>query len=238
MDKKMKGGPKGGTRFPKHDLKSLVKHINELCSKTHSKAIDIEQLNAGVFHVRTKSPAGKIKYSSLKQYGLVKGGYKDIEATELCKKINLAAEEEKKELLRKAFLKVEVFKKTLETYQGSTINKSKIKQYANGLKVHPANLDQFMDIFVSSAKFAGLCSVKDDEVTFLTTDDVMDEEIEDNKEQDSDSGEENKEDDTVDQPIKKTGGSLKPNIQINVDPTLDPEKLEKQLKILKRFGLI
>ena len=32
--------------------------------------------------------------------------------------------------------------------------------------------------------------------------------------------------------------SIKPNIQINIDPTLDPEKLEKQLIILKRFGLI
>src|ERR1700676_1600993 len=79
----VKRGKKGGTRFPNYSLRQLLPNLKDITSKTHSRPITIEQLNAGVFKVGLNSDSGKIRYSSLKQYLLAEGEYKSITATKL-----------------------------------------------------------------------------------------------------------------------------------------------------------
>lgn len=249
-------GKKGGTRFPNYSLKDLLPNLKDLTSKTHSKPISIEQLSAGVFKIKAKSVTGQIKYSSLKQFQLAEGEYKAISATKLATDIVLASDDEKVSFLRTAFLNVIPFKNAFETFQDSSIAKSKIKSYSvSSLKVHLDLSDKFVESFLASAEEAGLCTLKGDEVTFASSkgveknnsisdianadvgndefdeDEAVDDEILDN---------ENIDEDAEEQPIKnnKKATSAKPNISISLDASLDPDKLAKQLKLLKQYGLI
>jgi|GEM_PF-1953059 len=253
-------GKKGGTRFPNYSLKDVLVNLKDLASKTHSKPITIEQLNAGVFKVGAKSTMGGIRYSSLKQFGLSEGDHKSITATELARKIALASEEEKIQLIRQAFLNVPPFKNTFETYQGSTVNKTKIKSYSvSPLKVHPDLADKFIESLLESAQVASLCTFNGDEVTFVNANDVEikttafegsnenghhDDDFEDAEDADADA--ENEDDITATHDEFRPAGSAKKsqvnrdlsNIAIQIDSHTDHEKLEKQLKVLRKYGLL
>jgi hypothetical protein len=246
------GGRKGGKQFPNYSLKQILPNLKELTSKTHMKPINIEQLNVGVFKVDAKSSKGKIRFSSLKQFSLAEGTYTALSATELATKIVLAPEAEKNVLIRQSFLNVSTFKDAFETFQGSTTNKSRIKNYAvNSLKVHLDSADKFVDIFLESGDVAQLCTIQGDDITFVNNNELgqiksenrgdgQDETDEGNTDEISDD---QQDDDNTDSQSNHTPprNKMRNNghkIELKIDPTLDPEKLEKQLKVLKKFGLI
>jgi len=249
-------GKKGGTRFPNYSLKDLLPNLKDLTSKTHSKPISIEQLSAGVFKIKANSGIGKIKYSSLKQFQLAEGEYKSISATTLATDIVLASEDEKLSFIRKAFLNVVPFKNAFETFQESTIAKSKIKSYAvSSLKVHLDLSDKFIESFIESAEEAGLCSIHGDEIVFdssknnTNSSDIAEnsdigisEELEEGKDDNEMSiyDDTDKDEAVQNQPpsINRKAAPKQPSISISLDASLDPDKLAKQLKVLKQYGLI
>ena len=178
-----KRGRKGGTTFPRYGLKHLLPLLKSLVSKTHTNSINIEQLSAGVFGVGAKGASGKVKSSALKQFGLLGGDNTKFKATELCSKITMAEGEEQKLLLQNAFSKVSIFVNTLNTFQNSKTDKSKIGQYAvSTLKVHPDMKDDFINVLLESAEISGLCAIEGSFVTFKSlntaaTATVADEEV-------------------------------------------------------------
>lgn len=262
-------GRKGGTRFPNYNLKQLLPNLKELTGKTHTKPITIQQLNAGVFKTKANSIPGKIRFSSLKQFQLAEGEYAAISASPLSTSIVLADGENKIQYLREAVFNVTPFKNTFETFQDSTVNKSRIKEYAvSSLRVHLESADKFVDAFLESAEVAKLCTNKGEEATFISTkqleakspkvdpnpsvnqesetndefeDETPDESIEENDE--SDIEDENLRKDNSNDNINDSAKTTKvsrtsPSIGIQVDSTLDPDKLAKQLKLLRKYGLI
>jgi len=157
----------GGTRFPNYSLKQVITNLKDFLSKTHTKTINIEQLNVGVFKVAVKSLNGKVRYSSLKQFGLATGEYSSITSTTLASSIELSSGEEKVNHLRAAFFNVITFKNTFETFQNSSANKSKIISYAvSTLKVHPNSVNKFIESLLESAECASLCTINGDDVKF------------------------------------------------------------------------
>jgi len=253
-----KRGKKGGTTFPRYGLKHLSAFLKSLVSKTHINTIDIAQINAGVFGVGAKSIPGKVKCSALKQFGLLEGDYTKFKATELCSKITIADSGEQKFLFQTAFKNVKIFVNTLNTFQNSKAEKSKIGQYAvSTLKVHPDMKDDFTNVFVESAEISGLCTIEGNAITFSSfqtpivpkvdlpeehNEEDVDEEQEDENSTDINSNGKNengsKQDNSQRSSQRKQGQVSNINVNIDVDPSMDPEKLEKLLKLLKNYGAI
>lgn len=247
-------GKKGGTRFPRYSLQHLVSFLNSLLGKTHTSPINIEQLNAGVFNVGAKSNAGKTKFSALKQFGLVDGDYKSLNSTDLCSDIAMNDGEEKTKNLQKAVQNVKPFADALRTYQNSTTEKTKIGQYAvSTLKVHPDSRDDFVKVFVESCEEAGLCTIDGQSILFEQNpsfkenneDESMEDEISklddgvENEKTDSPENPQSQKTETYTQTYStKKQGNSNINVKIDVDPSMDPEKLEKLLKLLKEYGAI
>lgn len=248
-----KRGKKGGTMFPRYSLENLNAHLNSFVSKTHTNPISIEQLNAGVFGVGSQSIAGKIKYSALKQFGLLDGEYKKIKATELASKISMAEGDERIKYFQEALSKVPAFVNALNTFQNSKAEKSKIGQYAvSSLKVHPDMKEDFVNILIESAQIAGLCTVEGNVASFSKVSmhiekEEVDEEV-NNVEEEIENGSGNEaiqsngafsnSDPYTNNTTKKHGQVSNINVNIDVDPSMDPEKLEKLLKLLKNYGAI
>lgn len=258
------GGKKGGTRFPNYSLKQVLPNLKEFISKTHSKPITIQQLNAGVFNIGADSDSGKIRFSSMKQFALAEGEYQSIKSTQLATNIVVASEEDKLKHIRTAFLHVAPFKNVFETFQGSTVPKARISSYSvSPLKVHPDLADKFVESFLDSADVAKVSTVSGDDVTFVNMRDieVKEEEVAENSdvltqqadigstidpEDDSIEGEidDNSDEDATNdrsnnsQSKRSKNMSPSPSIGIQLDASLDPEKLAKHLKLLRQYGLI
>jgi hypothetical protein len=228
-------GPKGGTRYPRYSLTELEPQLKLIASKTTTAALDYESFCMGVFGVGYKDVC-QVKMSSLKQFGLVQYEKNQISATNLCRKIALRDDNEREVLFRKAFYNVNPFLRVLQTFSGRKSSASEIGTFAvETVKVHIDNKDDFVEKFIDSAKKAGLCA--DDqgmyrlqliEMTEDTTDLQTNIEPETMDEQDTENG--------FPSTIKSKHGNVK--IEVKVDPTLDPEKLEKQLEKLRKYGLI
>jgi hypothetical protein len=248
-----KRGKKGGTSFPRYSLAHLNQFLSEFASKTHTSTINISQLNAGVFKLGANSPKGKIKSSALKQFGLLEGDYKKAKASELCSNITMSDGETQKKYFQEAFCKVSVFTNALNTFKDSKIEKTKIAQYAvSTLKVHPDMKDEFVKILLESAEIAGICKIDGNQVHFTNLlhpiqsedkDQNLDEDKDNTEEKNTNSeseigGLENPEGNLKQPVIKRTGHASNINVNIDVDPSMDPEKLEKLLKLLKNYGAI
>lgn len=253
-----KRGKKGGTTFPRYGLKHLSSFLKSLVSKTHINTIDIAQINAGVFGVASQSIPGKVKCSALKQFGLLEGDYTKFKATELCAKITIADSDEQKSLYETAFKNVKIFVNTVNTFQNSKTEKSKIGQYAvSTLKIHPDMKDDFTNVFVESAEVSGLCTVDGSSIIFnsfqnpivakneLSEENNEDEIVEDLEDNDSENNKPNSKNVNKNNPgtsqtssQRKQGQVSNINVNIDVDPSMDPEKLEKLLKLLKNYGAI
>ena len=235
-----KGGRKGGTKFPNYSLKQIIPCLKELLSKTHAKTITIEQLNAGVFKMNANSPEGKIKQ------------YSNITSTELSSQIVLASEDEKSNYLKQAVLTVATFKNVFETFQDSSVQKSKVRGYSvSNLKIHIDSSDKFLKSFLDSCEIAKLCSFNGDEVSFISGKDVLVKKNDDEEKNNEDLGSaddesiedlgdssEDENDDFAPATKKDKQKTNRANIDLKIDPTLDADKLEKQLKVLRKYGLI
>ncbi|SMG17740.1 hypothetical protein SAMN06265784_101991 [Paraburkholderia susongensis] len=262
-----KGGRKGGTVFPRVALIDALAYARKLVSKTHTSAQPKDVIFSGV--VGAKTGMGDVRLSALRQYGFLKGDAKsNFSADELAKQIAAAPQEELIPLYRRAMLKPVVFKKLFDTFHGDTVTKSKLKQRAADLKVHPDETETCVDLYVSGMTTAGLVTVDGDRVTHMTSNDASEmsagttaDDMNPDLPTDAltdvvETGESNLGVDTGTEAATGHGNGANVvaatssmgtthsgpravfNVNVTLDSSMDIEKLQKQLELLKRFGAI
>lgn len=249
-----KGGRKGGRQFPQLSLKDAVEYAKKLVSKTHTGSQPENIILTGVFGSGTSR--GKIKAAALKQFGLMTGTADAYRASNLAKDIVAAPEAECQQLFQQAALKPDVFKSLYETFKGDTVTSAKIRQQASNLDVHPENLEKCVRMFIESSHFAGLGQKNGDDI-------ILDASVSQKSVTNKSSIEDSEQDDTASQndlkPEDKTNGAQTAekttppqqapaensasgrsviHVNIDLDSSLDTEKLEKQLALLRRYGAI
>jgi hypothetical protein len=246
-----KGGRKGGTLFPKINLEQAGEYAKKLVAKTQTGSQPASTVLTGVFGSATS--AGKVRASALKQFGLLEGGSKAYKATKLAKEINAAPEEDRGPLLQRAFLNSKLFKEIFDTFHGDTVTKAKIRQRALGLDVHTDSADECVELFIDSAVAAGLGTLSGDSITLVKAGAVAPAAGETDEGEGaaepqepeaagagvaeasaapkSDAGSE------TEKPTPR-GSKTGVTVTLNVDSSSDPDKLEKQLKLLRQFGVI
>lgn len=261
-----KGGRKGGSVFPRLALNDAIGYARKLVSKTHTAPQPQDVILSGVIGV--KGGIGNVRMSALKQYGFLNGDMKtNYSAGDLAKKIAAAPHEELIPLYRQAMLKPTVFKKLFDTFHGDTVSKAKLKQRAADLKVHPDETATCVDLYVAGMTIADLVTVDGDQVKHLASSDVAsaaasaaaeaEPEVADEESggeafaEAEDRGGEvegeaangaNDDEEVVKVRAPKGTSQVGPravfNVNVTLDSSLDIEKLQKQLELLKRFGAI
>jgi hypothetical protein len=252
-NKRPKGGRKGGTMFPKIHLEQALGYAKKLVSKTHTGPQPEKTILPGVFG--NAGSDGRIRASALKQYGLLEGGADAYQATKLAKQIEAAPENERSPLLQQAFLNSKLFNQIFQTFHGDTVSKAKIEQRAKGLEVHPESASECAQLFIESAETAGLGKLSGDSINLLTVTEstqaseppsVENSEAANDEETEKLGGPPESDESSADkggsEPESKKHGeqSARPGIALTltVDPSSDPDKLEKQLKLLRQYGII
>lgn len=236
-----KGKAKGGTRFPRYALDAVVDNIPSFLTKVHTGPITVQELSSGVFKLGASSSAGRVRLAAMKHFGLAAGTYKEITATDLSRRIGSTSGDARLPYLQQAFFNVEPFKKVFDVFTGETVTKERIGEYAySPLKVHPDNRDEFAKVFAASATAAGLAAIDGDQISLVPPQEVLlpsvgEAEIKPSADREEVGVGEEK---GLPFPLRTGRRAVPPNITIAIDPTLDPEKLEKQLEVLKRYGLI
>lgn len=261
-----KGGRKGGAVFPRVSLADALGYAKKLVSKTHTGPQSNDVIMIGV--IGSKHDKGVYGMSALKQYGLMTGDTKSsFTAAALAKQIVAAPPEELIPLYRKAALKPAVFKALFETFHSDTVSKAKLKQRAADLKVHPDETGKCVELYVASMSTAGLVTVSGDQITHLASADVAtspvaaeEEGVESVDPTDEDATEDSARangDGSTEPPAKERSGTGKTsiealqegsgngmtpravfNVNVTLDASLDVEKLEKQLALLRRYGAL
>lgn len=238
-----KGGRKGGRRFPQYPLKDAVKWAEKLVSKTHGGPQPDDLIKAGV--VEAKSGVGDMRISALKQFDLMDGTSKGYSATDLAKELRSAPDEEKRPLYVRAALKPEVFKAIYETYQGDSVSAAKLKQRAADLQVHPDASAKCVDVYVETMEFAGLVTRNGDTLVHVAKGEVSSSDpIETGTEENIGEVQDTTEKYDVEDQVHNAGGTstrrgvATVQVNINLDSTLDTEKLQKQLELLRRYGAL
>lgn len=237
-----KGVRKGGTRFPRQPLTDALGWSKKLVIKTHLSPQPRDVILSGV--VGASSSIGEIRISSLKQYGLIEGDSKAYAATQLAKSIESAPSEEQTSFLRSAALTPSVFKSLFDTFQGDKVSIAKLRQRASELAVHPEEAEKCVDNYVTSIVIASLAKIEGDKVNHISaaemsnTSSVQDRSAEQDGVVDGDFREDAIRDDDIENSPTIRRQRAVFNVSINLDASLDAEKLEKQLKLLKRYGAI
>src|ERR1700746_1504749 len=152
-----KGGRKGGTLFPKINLKQALDYSKKLVGKTHTGPQPEQTILPGVFG--NAGPGGKVRASALKQFGILEGETEAYQATQLAKDIDGAPPDDRPLLLQQAFRSSKLFNQIFETFHGDTVSKAKIEQRARGLDVHPESAGECAQLFIDSALTASLGTV-------------------------------------------------------------------------------
>ncbi len=248
-----KGGRKGGTLFPKINLEDSLGYSKKLVSKTHTGPMPEKTLLPGVFGSATTP--GKVKASALKQFGLLEGSAQAYKATKLAKDIEAATAGDRPALLRRALLAPKLFQQVFETLHGDRVSKARIEQVVKGLEVHPDSADECAKVFMESAVTAGAGRLEGDSISLAKADEAPqtpqgsgeDPEGEEPQQQESDRASEaltaegtSPSERTGDEGLGGSSRKAKPTVilNLNVDPSSDPDKLEKQLRLLKQFRII
>jgi len=236
--KKMpKGGKKGGTRFPQIPLKQAVEFAKKLVARTHTGPQPETIILKGVFN--NSGPTGAVRASALKQFGLLEGEASAYTATTLAKGINSAPNEELAPLLQQALLAPKIFRDLFDTFQNDTVSIAKLRQQALKLGVHPDNGEKCVEMFVASAIYAGTAEQTGEDVKLSSTP------VAENSSEEKEITEIDEIEEPSDKfrkknasPAKRTLPSGPINISLSLDSTMDPEKLEKYLKLLRDYGAI
>jgi len=243
-----KGGRRGGKVIPHYALDDALEWSDKLVSKTYTSPQPLDLIKASV--VGAKSGAGDIRVSALRQYGLLTGQSTALDATPLARQLKTAAEDEKRALIKQAALRPEVFKGLFETFHGDSIPIGKLRQRAAELGVHPDTAAKCAEIYVNTLAFVGLVERIGDDVRHVDAAgvEVGNEATEDQEAPDlevdgpSGPGEtgaaelSQRQDAGV--PPPRGRGVATVQVTIAVDSTMDTEKLEKQLELLKRYGAL
>lgn len=242
LKKKQKVEEGGGANFPRLDLSVAIEYSKKLAVKTHTGPQARKIILPGVFG--SVHDRGIKRATSLKQFGLMKGE-DEFEATEESKIIYAAPENEATDIIRKVCLTPPIFESLYKTFSGDTVTRAKIRQQASQLKVHPESLDECVSHFINSLEYAKLATTNGDDVSIIAFSNVPPQE---NKKQEEAEGEKGKQEEAppVDNKPKDVEANLdviprgqpKSNIDIKIDPAMDPEKLEKLLAVLRKYGQI
>lgn len=237
-----KGVRKGGTRFPRQSLADALGWAKKLVAKTHLGPQPEGVVLSGV--VGSSSSVGQVRISTLKQFGLLEGDSKGYAASELAKKIEAAPAEERTALYRMAALTPPVFKTLFDTFHGDEVNYAKLKQRSAELKVHPDETGKCADIYAASMATAGLASLDGDKVVHVAAIDTVlpaSSSLPPEEESQDSVGNASSADDPIEDEVS-TDMPARPravfNVNVTLDSSLDTEKLERQLRLLKRFGAI
>jgi hypothetical protein len=252
-----KGGRKGGALFPKINLQQALDYARKLVAKTHTGAQPEKTILPGVFG--NAGPMGKVRASALKQYNLLEGPIAAYKATQLAKDIGAALEEDLPPLLERAFLNAKVFKEVFDTFHGDTVSKARIEQRAKGLEVHPTSAEECAQLFIESAVTAKMGTLYGDSLALVKAgetapagDAAPDVEHETELDEQEDEAAARAAPTTPPNPANISKGKQpepekvapphleKPvvTLSLTVDATSDPDKLEKQLKLLRQYGVI
>lgn len=242
-----KGGRKGGAKFPRFTLEDSLKWAKKLVSKTHSAPQPVDVIYSAV--VGAKGGRGDVKISALRQYGLLQGDAKGYDATELAKQINAAPIEELTPLLRAAALNPTIFRGLFETFHGDSFPRSKIKQRAADLNVHPDESENCAEIYLAAMSTAGIVSTDGEQIIHISSADVSTPAQSDGFDDPAGVSEgayssEKVDGDKVEAAFadeQVVGGRTHRavvNVNLTVDSTMDVEKLERQLRLLKQFGAL
>jgi hypothetical protein len=186
---------------------------------------------------------------------LLEGAADAYKATKLSRDIDAAPAEERPPLLQQAFLSSKLFKQMFETFHDDTVSKAKIEQRAKGLDVHPESAGECAQIFIDSAVEAGLGTLSGDSISLVkarsilptahppTGEDAQEDTIGQNK--DPADGHVEKTapvarntNETGPETLARQSGKPGVTLTLTVDPSSDPDKLEKQLKLLRDYGMI
>lgn len=250
----LKGGRRGGTRFPQINLQKALEYAKKLVSKTHNGPQPEQTILVGVFN--TAGTTGEVRASALKQYGLMEGDTSEgYVASQLARNIEAAVPEERSGLLQQAFLKSKLFKQIYDTLQPDTVSRARIRQVAITAKVHPDNTDKCVACFVESAIHAGIGAFDGENIALTRVGDFVaeasgeiDREVEEPEEKVEETEQEQEADKVKAQAADEVGGQQSgkrrdlphSDVRVNlaVDSSSDPDKLEKQLKLLKQYGLL
>jgi len=241
--------PKGGARFPRQPLADALPWARKLVSKTHLAPQAKDVVLSGV--VATRGPRGEIKISTLKQYGLMEGTSAAYTATDLAKNICRAPDNELKPLYQSSVLNAKVFNLLFETFHGDEVTRAKLKQRVSELNVHPDELDNCVDIYIASMQLAGLGISDGDRFSHISMEDrgkIVSASENNAAAQSSDApvelkddhaptSDDHKKEDVIDKRRIRQNGSVF-NINVNLDASLDTDKLERQLQLLKRYGAL
>jgi hypothetical protein len=239
-----KGGRKGGKIFPHYNLKDALLWADKLVSKTYTAPQPVEVIRASV--IEAKSGVANMRISALRQFGLLKGPSSAISATDLAREIRAAPDEDKLPLLQKAVLQPDVFKKLFETFHGDVkTSVSKIRQRASEIGVHPDTADKCAQVYSDSVVLAGLAKREGDALSHEHAASIADEpeaeqppaeelgaEDEEKVPGAGDAGE------SASPAIPPTRGRAAVQVSINLDSSLDTEKLQKQLELLRQYGAL
>jgi len=262
-----KGGRKGGSTFPRISLKDAIGYARKLVSKTHAARQSQDVIYSGVVGAKGGKGGVRIsalkQYGFIE--GDTKMNFS---ADELAKKIDAAPPEELVLLYRQAMLKPAVFKKLFDTFHGDEVSKAKLKQRAADLNVHPDETTTCVELYVSGMLISKLVTIEGDQAKHLASSDVATalassatNEMESEATEEGSGGEEPAK--TVDSGSEEAGvlsdgangdekvtkakrskGSSQSgpravfNVNVTLDSSLDIEKLQKQLELLKSFGAI
>ncbi len=249
-------GRKGGAQFPHIDLEKALAYAKKLVSKTHNGPLPASSIFAGVFGA--SHGRGQVRAAAMKQYGLLEGLPSAYKASSLAIAIDAAPLEEQSGLAQQALLKPKVFRQIYETFQNDTTSKARIEQRVKGLKVHPESASECTNLFIASALAAQVASMDGDSVTIKsaansTPSEASDDEdqnghVEDGAQAGADEEEaigensEGKATERTEGPStpkrQQKGSQATVNLNLSVDSTTDPDKLEKQLSLLKKFGML
>ncbi|MBX7531815.1 hypothetical protein K3165_02620 [Qipengyuania sp. 1XM1-15A] len=237
-----KPGGKTAAQFPTHDLAQCIAWAERLVSKTHSAAQPLDIIYAAV--VDAKGWRGRAKLSAMEQFGLAIYDGDTVEATDLAKEISRAPEDERGSSLKSAALTPKLFNAVYSTFSGDKVSLAKIRQRLLELGAHPDKVEKCVEIYSATLTFADLASLEGDQLTHGQAAKTA-------QTSGSLSSSEQAHDiptSTEDQELEETRNMEPQNflgrgrsaveINISIDSTLDVEKLEQHLKLLKRYGAI
>lgn len=253
VTERFKSGRKGGTMYPKVDLERAVEYAKKLISKTNGGEQPKNIILSEVFDSSTWY--GEVRLSGTKQYGLVEGNPSGYVASELARKISTASREESPKLLAEACLRPKVFKLLYDKFVNGTISDARIKQQLLNHNVHPDSSDECVALFKNSLVYAGLAKLVDNDILevqpspFTYSKSHKSGDVNETLETGKKSGsfadisyygiENNGFDDAQDLRLKKRYNTKSNvNVNIEVNPSMDPDKLEQYLKLLKNYGAL
>lgn len=235
---------RGGAQFPTHDLEACVGWAEKLVAKTHSGPQTVDIVYAGV--VGAKGWRGRAKLTAMRHFGLLQGENTKISASSEAKVLVQLPEDEKRDLLCVVALKPKLFSDVFSTFHGDEVSQAKVRQRFLELNVHPEKVENCVSLYAKSLAFAGLLVENGDQLKHVSISATKQKPADHALEVDQEEKDEHQDDVEVRQNrvpdgevnSEKLTRNAMVQVSLSVDSSLDTEKLEKQLQLLKKYGAL